>query len=113
MARDPITPTTITRAGVLDTGTAGQAAGHKFTNDGKVFIRVVNGNGAATRYITIKTPRTVDGLDVDELTVTVGTSATVFIGPFPPATFNQTSDGMVYMDYQATESDLTIEVYQF
>jgi len=114
MARTAITPTTIVRTGDVDAGTAGIADGHKFTNTGRTFLRVVNGNAGATRDITVQTPRTVDGLAVAELVVTVGTSATVLMGPFPTATFNRTTGadaGSIYMDYEATESDLTVEVY--
>jgi len=48
--------------------------------------------------LTFKTPGTVDGLDIAEMTVTVTASATVgeLIGPFPPSIYNQ-SDGTVHV----------------
>jgi len=99
----------IVRAGLTaQAGTAGIAAGHKFVNDGNTYIRVTK--ATAQEDISIQTPKTILGLALGELVVTVGIAATKLIGPFPTNIFNQT-DGMVYVDYGGTDAQWTIEVY--
>lgn len=61
---------------------------HQFDfNDGQVFLEVQA--SAGTVNITIVTPGTVDGLAVADLTLAVTNPAVKFIGPFPPAVYNQ------------------------
>ena len=84
------------RDGVLTTEILSTAEGASFVNDGRTFLYMLNAATACT--ITIKTPGTIDGLAVDELTYVVPIDATVpsMIGPFPPSIYNQ-SDGTVHV----------------
>lgn len=97
MVRTSMPVTTITRAGVTQTLSAGNGDGHSFSNDGKVFVIVTT---TASRVVTFVTPGTIDGLDIEDLAVTVPTT-TMIIGPFPPQFFNQVTGadkGSVYVD---------------
>lgn len=64
MARTALTATSVTQDGVTQASTPGTADGYKFTNDGRVMVRVTNTNLTTTLAITIPTFRQVDGLDV-------------------------------------------------
>ena len=116
-ARAAIVPTQISRpaAGVAQPAqTTGVAAdGHKFKNNGEVFVEVENINGAASRTITFQTPGVVAGLlNIADYVVTIPLSSIVVVGPFPAGTFNQGADE-VYVDYDvAGETDLKIRVYR-
>ena len=84
------------RSGVTNTVTAAIAEGAKFANDGQTFLYCLDTGGDAV--LTIKTPGTIDGLAIAEMTVTVTADATAgeLIGPFPPSIYNQ-SDGTVHV----------------
>lgn len=114
MARTALTVTDISRTGVDSAATleAANSDGEKFYNNGRVFLEVLNTN-ASDRTLTFQTPRTVDGLAVAEHTVTVSQNERMFIGPFPTATFNQTSTdaGMVYVDFDAV-TDVTVAAWK-
>jgi len=121
MARDAIVPTKIARTagGVAQPAqTTGQAAGHKFINDGHVFAEVENIDGAAVREVIFVTPGTVSvaSLGIADLTIEVPLSSIVVIGPFPMGTFNQKSGadkGMVYINYHTSEeTDLKVRLYR-
>lgn len=102
--------TSINRTGITQTLTTGDATGHKFSNDGKVFVIVTT---TASRVITFVTPGTIDGLDIEDLQITVATT-TRFIGPFPPQFFNQitgSDKGYVYIDIDSA-TGLTIAAYK-
>lgn len=97
-----ITPVEITRTGVSADETMVSATathGNKFLNDGKTFLRVVNGDGSPIT-VTINTPGSVDGQGIADLDVTVAATGDgdglddKLIGPFPK-TFEQ-SDGYVW-----------------
>lgn len=107
-----LTPTDITRAGVaVPAETAGVAAdGHKFANDGNVFLLVRNASTTTARVLTVQTPGTVDGLAIADLTVSIPATLSRYIGRFPSGIYNQ-ADGMVYVDYPAgNEADLKVQV---
>ena len=97
MARTAIPVTQVTPSGVEP---AAQIAGDTTNNnvieanDGDVILEVVNSDSEAAHAVTISTPRTVGGINVEEDTVTVAASSTKWIGPFPPQVFNQ-SNGSV------------------
>ena len=107
MANTELTPQNITRTGVLVEYTAtDQTDWSYFYNDGNIILYAVDDTGTAT--VTVYTPNTVDGLAIDDLTVTLATSATVgqFIGPFPPSIYNF-SDGTVRFIVD-DETDITV-----
>lgn len=109
-ARAELSVGQIVRTGLAaQAGTAGVVPdGHKFANNGRTYVRVTK--ATATGNITFQTPKKILGLDLAELIVAFEIDDVKLIGPFPTNVFNQ-SDGMVYVDYSATESQWTIEVY--
>lgn len=113
MARTAVTVQSIVATGVGPTYTAAIADGHKFTNDGRVFIHVKNGSGGPIDT-TIVTPRVVSGLAVADQVVTIPATGERMIGPFDPGNYNQPSgadQGMVYVDY-ATTTSMTIGIFK-
>ena len=79
-----LTPPTMTIA-------SSDADGNTFVNDGRTFLYISNAY-TATLTVTVVTPRTVNGLDVDDLTVSVTADNDYSaIGPFLPETFNNSS----------------------
>ena len=116
MARAELTATQITRDGVLDSGTAGVADGHKFVNTGRCFIEVANSDSGAARTITFVTPKTLVSLALADLAVEIPASSSRLIGPFPGDIFNQQSgadEGMVYVNYEAGQhTKFTVKVYE-
>jgi hypothetical protein len=113
-ARAEIVPTPIVVDGVAQpTQTTGVAAdGHKFLNDGCVFVECNNTHTSALIF-TFETPRTIHGLAVAELPISVGAASYKLVGPFNTEDFNQ-SDGMVYLDYDVTNYALQkVRVYHF
>lgn len=106
MARGTLTVQECSLSGITPSYTAASADGDKFTNDGYVMLHVKNGNGAATRTVTVVTPATKGGLAIADAQVTVAISGEKMIGPFRADLFNQT-DGTVHVDYD-DEADVTI-----
>ncbi len=107
MARGTLTVLEIARAGLVGALVAADDTdGHKFLNDGRTFLLVLNTAVACT--LTFQTPGTVDGLAIAERTVVIAIHATdhVLIGPFPPGDYNQ-SNGMVFVDVD-TETTVTL-----
>jgi len=94
--RATLTVVDCSRSGVASTVTAAIAEGAMFANDGRTFLYCLDTAGNAV--LTFKTPGTVDGLAIAEMTVTVTADATAgcLIGPFPPGIYNQ-SDGTVHV----------------
>lgn len=116
MARESLTTQQVTRDGLVPTLTAPPADGDVI-DAGRVALMVTN-NGAAAHTVTVQSPVTVDGLAVEELTVSVAAGETRLIGPFPARTFGQPSDsadhGRVYVDYDAgSDVDLVRGVVSF
>lgn len=106
MARTVLAVQQIVRAGLTPAFTAANVDGHSIVNNGHTFIEVKNVN-AATRTVTVQTPRLVDGIAVAELEVVIPiTTGDKMIGPFPAETFNQ-AGGVIYVDFSAV-ADLTI-----
>ena len=89
------------------------ADGHKFLNDGRVFLYIITDTVGAPHLITILMPTSsdVDGLVVDDLTYDLPDNQNVFMGPFPPNIYNQ-SDGYVYIDWEGAEASLTWAVFR-
>lgn len=96
----------VVRTGLNPALTAPDALGDVVT-PGNVFLYVLNGSGSPIT-VTVKSTKTVDGLTVPDLEVTVGAAATRFIGPFPKGTFARASDvsdpGKIHVDYSAVAS---------
>jgi hypothetical protein len=91
MARSSQTTQPIVKTGlvpVLTAPTSGSGNGDVI-DTGRVALMVVAGATAVT--VTVETPVTVDGLDVDDLVVDVASGATALIGPFASSTFGQTT----------------------
>lgn len=99
MARTALTVQTIDVDGVAAAYTAAQADGNSFVNDGQTFLHVKNAGAEITA--TVQTPAKVQGIDVEEVEVTIpATTGDVMIGPFPRAIFDQGAAG-VYVDYSS------------
>lgn len=108
MARVNLPHTEITRAGVAaGAEVTGDSTNHHSTaNDGRVFLLVRNGNGAATaRTVTLIVPGTIDGQSVASRTVSIAAGASRYIGPFPKATYGGT------VNVNVEHSDLKLTAY--
>lgn len=102
----------------IDRDTNGLAATHTApavidlsipNNDGRMFLDVKN--TGATLTVTVQTPGQVAGLAIAELVATIPqTTGDQMIGPFPPATFNQ-SDGSVNVDISVSTT-MTIACFR-
>lgn len=106
MARTNVATQKITRAGLAPVLTAPAGTGPTngdIIDSGAVALMVTA--GATPTTVTVVSVPTVDGLDVEDLTVTVAADTTSLIGPFPSRTFGQPSDsadaGRVYVDYSS------------
>lgn len=112
MARTNLTPTEVTAAGVALPATAGIADGHKYDNRGEEIL-VIKNTGAGAHTVTVVTPRTVGGLDIEDQENTIAAGATEVMGPFDPGTFNQPSGadrGKVFVNYDASPGELSVGV---
>ena len=101
MARTALTVNDLSKAGSLvESLTAAIADGHKFANDGNVWLEVENGS-ASPITVTVTATQTIFSLAVEDLVVTVAAGGRRKIGPFPPSVFNQSGadSGQVYVDY--------------
>lgn len=100
-ARIEITPSQIVPTGVAQPAqTDGIADGHKFVNNGKVFVECENTHTGALDF-TFQTPKTIGDLAVGERIVSLEADDVKPIGPFPTDLYNN-PDGMVYLDYDET-----------
>ncbi len=125
MARIALTVQTLDSSvatGLTPAPVVGIADGHMFENPasnaryGTRFARVEN-TGVAARDITFQTGAKVEGVDIEDLTISIPAGEVRIFGPFSPRVFNQptgsTDPGYVYVDYDAgNEADLSIEVYE-
>lgn len=105
MAR--LTPATqkIVATGVTPAMSAPNADGDVI-EAGAVALVVTNGSGAPIN-VTVQTPATQSGLNVEELIVAVPAAGTKWIGPFPKHTYGRQADpdkGKVYVNYSAQAS---------
>jgi hypothetical protein len=87
----------INRTGITPAFAACASGGDQFANAGNVFLYIKNGSGAPIT-VTIGTPQTVDGLAVADREVVVPATDEVTVGPFPRATYNDSS-GYVQLTY--------------
>jgi len=101
MARETLTVQPVVRAGLTASYTSFEASGVAFANEGRTFMHIKNLTGDTT--LTIITPNTVDGLAIDDRTVSVGADEEHFIGPFQPGVYNQSTD-VVHVDISTATS---------
>jgi hypothetical protein len=98
-------------AGVAQTMATAAAGGDTVANDEKVFLRVTNGHGSASRTVTIDAPGTCDhGLAANaahDAVVTIAAGVTKIIGPFPIKRFGET----LAISYSDSAADLTIAAF--
>lgn len=79
------------------------AASDTFSNKGDIILHVVNAD-SSDNTVTIVTTKTVAGLAVADVTVTVTAGESRFIGPFEPGVFNNGS-GIVTVQHSNTTSN--------
>ena len=86
--------------------------GDRFRNSGKEFIHVLNGGGGAVA-VTIPTPATIKGPDIEDKIVSVPAGEDRMIGTFEPGLYNNPAGGVdageLYVEYDQTSS-VTIAV---
>lgn len=114
MARSQITVTEIVRAGIAHpNGRISDATNdHYFVgNDGQIFLEIRSTDGSS-RTVSIPPASTLsaDGLNIDPYDITVPAGGTVLAGPFRKATFNQSTDGSVYVNPEVSD---TLEFFAF
>lgn len=113
MARVSVDTQEIVRSGLVPNMTAPTADGDVM-DSGAVALLVEN-TGTTSHDVTVQTPITVDGLDVEQLVVSVAGGEQQLIGPLPKRTFGRLSgsdEGRVYVDY-ATPADWLRAVVSF
>ena len=108
----------VIEAGVTPTYANAASGGDVAPNDGNMFIHVRNTHGSGTRTITF-TPATTSFTDSDWGTVTkaaialtVAADGDEFIGPFKPASWNNSS-GQVAITYSDSGADIKIAALSF
>ena len=95
---------------VVHTGSLSIANTYKLRNDGRSFIRVVNGGGSPCN-VTIATPRTVGGLAVADQSASVAAGTEENIGPFPPSIYNDSiGDVDITFDFITTVTVAALRV---
>lgn len=109
-----INPQVIGLSGLNGAMVAVAAGGDEVVNDGKTFIEIVNSHASNSYTVTFTTPASVDGVALDNPTVTVPGLGRRKVGPFNPSLFNNTQ-GRVAVGYTGTQpaTDLTIGAFKF
>lgn len=104
MANVTVAPQNIVPAGltVIHTGSLSTSNNYKIRNDGRMFIRIVNGSGGSV-VVTIVTQKQVGGNAVVDRAVTVLTVTEQNIGPFPPSIYND-SNGDIDVSFDVITS---------
>lgn len=97
-----LTVQAVSLAGVVPSATAAAALGDTFVNDGRTFLKVINGAGAPIN-VTIDSVINCDQGEDHNVVVAVANGTTRYIGPFPPDRFNNAS-GAVSVTYSAVTS---------
>lgn len=90
MARVNIPVTQITRSGVAPAAEVNGDAtnNHTVNNDGRMFLLARNA-GASTRTLTIRVNAMVDGQAVAARTVSLATTVSRYVGPFPVSQYGE------------------------
>lgn len=108
MARVTLTLAQMSHSGVELVPVAAETDGNAFANTGNQWLYVLNGSGG-NLIVTIKTPLTVEGIAVAEITKTLATMEDWLFGTFSTRIFNQ-SNGEVHIDYD-TVSSVTVQAF--
>ena len=103
MAYTDLTTQIVVKGGLVPSYAAATLTdGDKFRNSGKEFIHVVNAGGSPC-VVTMPTPATINGLLIEDKTVSVAAGTDAMIGTFEPGTYNQaagaTDAGYAYVEY--------------
>ena len=104
-----LTVQSISLSGVTPSYESAAAGGDTFANNGKVLLHVKNGSGSDVD-VTITATGSYLGVDLEDLTITVGAGSEELIGPFPANAFN--SAGVVAVGYSAVTS-VTVAALQY
>lgn len=108
MATLTVQNTTI--AGITPSWASAAEGGDEFLNTGDCYCEVKNASGSEIT-VTVTTPSKVEGLDIEDPTVTVAaTTGVKRFGPFDPSICNQTT-GRVSITYSAHAS-VTVGVFK-
>lgn len=114
MARLDVTTQQITRGGLTPAMTQPNVDGD-VVDCGGTFLYVDNAS-AGSIDVTVQSPVTVSGLDVEDLVVAVAAGAVKLIGPFPPSVFGRPSGdvdaGRAYVNY-SSQASVTRAVVSF
>lgn len=113
MSREILPVHKISRHGISSLYASGTSRGAAFKNDGKTYIELKN-LSADERVINIPLTRTVLGLSINDLQVTIPGGAHIRVGPFPIREFNNQGNesGLVYINFPSgQENDIYISVY--
>jgi hypothetical protein len=92
----------VSLSGVAPAMVAADVNGDTFSNDGRTMFKVTNGSAAAITA-TITSPQPCNYGYNHDVAVNVAAGATVDVGPFPPARFNN-HQGNVSVSYSAVTS---------
>ena len=108
-----ISPQVISLTGLAPTFAAVAAGGDEVTNDGNVYVEIVNSHASNSYTVTATTPADVDGVAIENPTLTVPAQSRRKWGPFKPSTFNN-ANGRVALSYAGTApaTDLTIGAFK-
>jgi hypothetical protein len=100
MPTTPLTPATLARAGIVDTLTAANAAGHTIVNPSELMWLEVLNSSVASIDVTIAVPRLVDGLAATPRVVAVGAGVRKKIGNFTRNDYNDAT-GVITVTFSA------------
>ncbi len=108
MARVVLTLAQMSHNGVELVPVAAETDGNAWANNGNTWLYVLNGSGGNV-VVTIKTPLTVEGIAVAEITKTLAAGEDWIFGTFSTRIFNQTN-GEVHVDYDSITS-VTVQAF--
>lgn len=101
-AATPVAAQSLTWTGTTPTFNAASASTNMFVNDGSTLLYIKN-TDVTTSTAILTTPKTVNGLAVSDLTITLPAAIDVVAGPFSPDVFND-SNGMVTVTWSHAPS---------
>lgn len=83
------------------------SASDTFTNTENIILHVKNGD-ASPNTVGVTSPKTVDGLAVGDVSVTVPAGEDRFIGPFRATTFNGTAGAVTVTHTNTTSNTMAV-----
>lgn len=95
MPKDSLSVQQSVTGGLNATYTAASVNGHAFDNSGRDVLLHVKNGGAGASVITFETGLTVDGLTVQDPTVSIPAGEERFFGPFPTSYHNNDGDNNI------------------